>query len=137
MRFEGRVWKDGKHWLAEIPILDAMTQGTSKKDAYAMVADLIETMVNVEGFSARVYPAGKERFEVGGSEPAEMTALLLRQLRQRSGISLKEAADKLGAKSRNAYARYEQGSSVPTIEKLEELISVVGGSDFVIKECEA
>ncbi len=33
MRFEGRVWKDkgGKYWLVEVPLLDVMTQGTSKK----------------------------------------------------------------------------------------------------------
>ncbi len=27
MRFSGKVYKDGKFWLAEIPILDVMTQG--------------------------------------------------------------------------------------------------------------
>jgi len=27
MRFEGRVWKDGKHWLVEVPMLDIMSQG--------------------------------------------------------------------------------------------------------------
>jgi len=30
MRFSGKIYKDGKFWLAEIPILDLMTQGRTK-----------------------------------------------------------------------------------------------------------
>ncbi len=29
MRFSGTIYKDGKFWLAEIPILDLMPQGRS------------------------------------------------------------------------------------------------------------
>ena len=32
MRVQGRIFKDGKFWLAEVPILDAMTQGSTRKD---------------------------------------------------------------------------------------------------------
>ena len=46
MRFSGKVYKDGKYWLAEIPIFDLMTQGKTKKEAYEMVVDILETMVN-------------------------------------------------------------------------------------------
>jgi hypothetical protein len=31
MRFSGKIYKDEKFWLAEIPILDLMTQGRTKK----------------------------------------------------------------------------------------------------------
>ena len=34
MEFEGRRWKDGKFWLIEIPALNIMTQGTTKKKAF-------------------------------------------------------------------------------------------------------
>ena len=41
----------------------------------------------------------------------------------------------LGTSSRNTYARYEQGRSVPTIEKLVELLHVVcPATDIVINE---
>jgi len=41
---------------------------------------------------------------------------------------------RLGAKSRNAYARYEHGASVPTIEKLDELLRAVSPDrDFVLR----
>lgn len=46
MRFPGKIYKDGKFWLAEIPILEAMTQGHTRKEALEMVADMVETMVN-------------------------------------------------------------------------------------------
>ena len=36
MRFSGKIYKDGKFWLAEIPILDAMTQGYTRKNAVEM-----------------------------------------------------------------------------------------------------
>ena len=41
MRFEGRIKKDGRWWLAEIPAFDALTQGRTKKEAFAMAADLV------------------------------------------------------------------------------------------------
>jgi hypothetical protein len=37
----GKVWKDKKFWLIEIPLLNGMTQGKSQNDALMMVEDLI------------------------------------------------------------------------------------------------
>jgi hypothetical protein len=40
-----------------------------------------------------------------------------------------------GARSRNAYARYERGASVPTVVKLEELLKAISpGHDIVVCE---
>jgi hypothetical protein len=36
MRFEGKLVRDGRLWLAEIPLLDAMTQGRTRKEALEM-----------------------------------------------------------------------------------------------------
>ena len=64
-----------------------------------------------------------------------MISLLLRRQRERSGLSLVEAAARLGAKSRNAYARYERGTSVPTVEKVNELLHAVSpGQDIVLHQ---
>jgi transcriptional regulator with XRE-family HTH domain len=44
-------------------------------------------------------------------------------------------ATRLGATSRNAYARYERGEAAPTLEKLDELLKATSpGGDFVIRE---
>jgi DNA-binding transcriptional regulator YiaG len=135
MRFSGTVYKDGKFWLAEIPILDLMTQGKTKKEAYEMVADMLESLVNKEDFKVEVYKGKKDTFEVGSSEPKHMVSLLLQRKRELSGLSLAQVASKLGMKSRNTYARYEQGRSVPSVEKLNELLNAVNPlKDIVITE---
>ena len=135
MRFEGKVVHDGKFWVAEVPLLDAMTQGRTRKEALEMVADWMETMVNRKGFSAQVHPRNKEEFEISGSDAAAMTALLLRRRRESSGATLRDVALRLGAASRNAYARYEQGKAVPTVDKLDALLKAASpGDDFVIRK---
>ena len=135
MRLHGRVYKDGKFWLAEVPLLDAMTQGHTRKEALAMVADLLETLMNRPGFVVQVHLGKHEEFEVSATDTRGLIRLLLRRQRERSGLSLAEAAARLGAKSRNAYARYEYGTSVPTLDKLTELLQAVApGQDFVLQQ---
>ena len=135
MRFEGRLVRDGRFWLAEIPLLDAMTQGRTRAEALMMIGDWLETMVDRPGFRATVYPRGKNEFEVSGNDVGALTALLLKRRRETSGVSLREAAERLGARSRNAYARYERGDVVPTVEKLDALLkATLPGGDFVIRE---
>ena len=135
MRFSGKVYKDGKFWLAEIPILDLMTQGRTKKEAYAMVADMLEAMVNKDGFKIQMYKGSENNFEVSSLEPRHMVSLLLQRKREISGLSLAQVAHRLGTKSRNTYARYEQGRSVPSVEKLNELLhAVCPKTDIVINE---
>jgi hypothetical protein len=120
--------------LAEIPLLDAVTQGRTKAEALEMIGDWLETMINRKRFHAKVFSTGKNSFEVSGSNAAAMTALLLRRRREASGSSLREVASRLGASSRNAYARYERGDAVPTLDKLDALLKAASPKgDFVIR----
>ena len=133
MRLFGRLYEDGAFWLAEIPLLDAMTQGRSRREALEMARDLVESLANRPGFSATIHGGQGDAFEVGSTDVRGMVGLVLRRQRQRSGLTLAEAAERLGSKSRNAYARYEQGASVPTVEKLSQLIAAVSPEgDFVL-----
>ena len=127
--------KEGRLWVVEVPILGAMTQGKSRKEAYMMTADLVETLAGRPGFKVEVHPVGKTELELSVNDVRVLVALMLRRMREASGLTLAEAARRLGARSRNAYARYEQGSSVPTIEQLNRLIAAVSpGRDFVIRQ---
>lgn len=138
MRFMGRVFKSRKFWAIEVPILDIATQGRTKKEAYEMIADAIECLVNRKGFKVRVFRTEGDGFEIGASDQAVLTALLLRRERLKSGLSLEEVAARLGSKSPNSYARYEQGRSVPSVQKLTQLFSAVArNGDFVIMESRA
>ena len=132
MRFCGRIHKDGSYWLAEIPTLEYTTQGRTKKEALEMIGDLIETMVDKKGFTAEVSAARSDRFEVGSDDVKTLVALLLQRKRELSGLSLAEAAERLGISSRNAYARYEQGKAAPTMEKLCQLLHAVSPEDDLV-----
>ena len=126
--------RDGRWWLAEVPILEAMTQGRTRKEALAMIGDWLETMVDRKGFEAQVYPLSSTTFEIAGNSAAAMTALLLRRRREASGTSLRDMATRLGSSSRNAYAWYERGDAVPTVEKLDALLKATSPcGDFVIR----
>jgi predicted RNase H-like HicB family nuclease len=133
MRFQGKLYKDGKFWLVEVPVFAAMTQGHTRKKALAMIADWFATMIDRPGFYVTVHEGKRDNFEISASDTKAMVGLLLQRQRQLHGLSLAAAAERLGAKSRNAYARYEQGSSMPTVEKLDKLLQAVsGGRDFVL-----
>ena len=61
-----------------------------------------------------------------------MTALMLRRQRVKNGLTLSDVANRLGAKSLNSYARYEQGRAVPSIERLDQLLAAVSGGDELV-----
>jgi len=135
MRLAGRVFKSGKYWAIEVPILGIVTQGHSKKDAFDMIVDSIESLVNKREFKLEVYPGEKSYFEIASEDVATLTAFLLRRQRMKHGLTLVEVSKRLGAKSFNTYARYEQGRSVPTIDKFNRLLSALSeDNDFVLTE---
>jgi len=135
MRFSGQIHKDGKFWLAEIPILDLMTQGRTKKEAYEMIVDMLESLINKEEFRATLFKGKDNKFEIGSLESKHMISLLLQRKREISGLSLSEVANRLGASSHNPYDTYEKGNSAPSIDELNELLhAVCPETDIVINE---
>ena len=138
MRLAGRMFKIGKFWAIEVPILGVTTQGHTKKEAYEMIADAIESLVNKKGFKVEVFPGKGPYFELGSPNLSTLTAFLLRRQRMKQGLTLVEVSKRLGAKSHNTYARYEQGKSIPTIEKFSKLLSALSpDNDFVLVESQS
>ena len=102
---------------------------------FGSLSYMVETMVNKKGFRAEVVLGSGGNFEVGSKDLKSLIVLLLQRKRELSNLSLAQAAERLGASSRNAYARYEQGRSVPTVGKLNELLNAVSpNTDLVISE---
>jgi len=135
MRLSGRVFKSGRFWAIEVPILNIVTQGRTKKEAFLMIADAIELLADRKDFRVEVFPGRGQGFEIGANDQSFLMSFLLKRLRLKKGLSLLQVAEKLGIKSPNAYARYEQGVSVPTVEKLTQLLSAVSpGADFVLRK---
>ena len=118
--------------MAEMPLLEAVTQGRSRREALEMIEDWFVSMVNRPGFAVEAMLTGQDEFEVTSNDLKSMISLLLQRLRQESGLSLADAAERLGARSRNAYARYERGDSVPTIEKLDQLLKAISPDRDVV-----
>ena len=132
MLFAGRIWKDGNWWLAEVPLLDLMTQGKTRTEAGAMLKDAIEELVNEKGFSVRIVDHGNDNVGVDTDRFSTLFALALRRLREAHGLSIAAVTKSLGPKSKNAYARYENGESSPTLDKAMELLRAVAPDEPVV-----
>jgi predicted RNase H-like HicB family nuclease len=129
MELEGKIYRDGKFWLVEIPSLDAMTQGKTRKEALFMAKDLVCEMMNTyfesevgPDFDVTVLSYKKDLIGITASDTKLLLALSLRRQREISGTTVQEAAERLGSKSPNAYAQYEKGATNITIEKFENLL---------------
>lgn len=130
MEMEGKIWKDGKFWLIEVPALDAMTQGKTRKEALAMLKDLVFEMAKSyfadeisEDFSVTVIDYKKNVIGIIASDNRFFLALSLRRQREKSGSTVREASERLGSKSPNAYAQYERGKTSISVDKYEELLT--------------
>ena len=135
MRFQGKLYRSGRHWIVEVPVFDATTQGRSRTEALEMIADWFHAMVGRKGFAVRVHHVADGEIELASDDTRAMISLLLQRQRQRSGLSLAQVSERLGASSRNAYARYERGATVPTVEKLDQLLKAVAPNrDIVVRE---
>jgi hypothetical protein len=51
-----------------------------------------------------------------------LLALSLRRQREKSGFTVREASERLGSKSPNAYAQYEKGRTNISLDKYESLL---------------
>ena len=129
MEIEGKIWKDGKFWLVEVPALDAMTQGKTRKEALAMVEDLVLEMTKNyfedeagKDFSVTIIDYKKDVIGVTASDNRLFLALSLRRQREKSGSTVREASQRLGSKSPNAYAQYERGKTSISVDKYEALL---------------
>ena len=125
MYLQGKVWRDGKFWLIEIEILDVMTQGKTKREAYKMLKDAIELLVNKKGFKVTVLPKEGSEFFIKASNEQELIAFMLKQQRIKNHLTIQEITHRLRVNSINAYAQYEQGKSLPSLTKIQKFLSAM------------
>ena len=125
LTIEGHVFRDGKYWLVEAVDLDVMTQGRSRTDALAMIKDAIELLIDKPGFEITINKGKKERFTITAKDAKTLIGFMLKRQRSKWGLTLKQVAENMGAKSINAYAQYEQGRVEPSLSKLQELLCAI------------
>lgn len=128
LTFQGKVWKDSRYWLIEIPALDVMTEGYSRADALDMLKDAVESLIDRSGFEADVALLSDNVVVLRSRKPASeriLAGFFLKQQRAKHGLTLNDMAKRLHLKSRNAYAQFEQGRSFPSLCKIQEFISAM------------
>lgn len=122
--------QEGQWWSAEAEAIGAFTQGRSRRGAAMMLKDLVETMIDQVGFRATVKDVGVSASGVvsvfvESNDPAALAARVLKYQREVHGLTLADISKVLGVSSRNAFARYEQGKTEPTIGKYNQLLAAV------------
>ena len=138
MNFVGRILKPKKgegSWEVRIPDLGIFTEGKSRKDAHAMALDAIKTVVDEKGIQIEIHPLAGGHFILSANNPTPLIARWLYRLRVKNHLTVRQAAERLGATSPEAWARYESGRASPTIEKLSELVHAIDpGMKVTFKE---
>lgn len=79
MKFKGTVKKGSKYWLVEVPALDVMTQGETRREALEMIADAIEILVDKPGFKVEVHAQSEETIEVESNDINLLNALFIQR----------------------------------------------------------
>lgn len=131
MELEGKVWKESKFWLVEVPCLNIMTQGKTRKEAIFMIEDAISGLIkcyfkekNVEKFKIQINDY-KEIIGVTSDNTKILMAFSLIRQREMSGLKIQEVAERMGSKSPNSYAQYEKGKISISLDKYEKLLGAV------------
>lgn len=120
-----RIEKDGIWWGAHCDIAGVFTQGKSETEARQALAEAFEDVVNDPAFKVTVSPLDDGgTVVVEANDPGKLLAIALRYQREVHKLSLADVADKIGASSRNGYARYEQGA-VPKLETLLDVLKAI------------
>jgi predicted RNase H-like HicB family nuclease len=132
MEFVGKIWKDGKFWLVEVPVIDLCTQGHTRKEAIIMIEDAIFELIKsyfrlneIEDFKLEIVDHGKNDIGIKASNNNVMLSFSLIRQREMSNSTVREVAERLGSKSPNSYAQYERGKMRVTLDQYERLLEAV------------
>ncbi len=135
MELEGKIWKSKKFWLVEVPSLDIMTQGKTMEEALMMIEDVIYELgfsylpnITKKTFQITVNDYSKGVIGVSASDSKRLFSLVLKRQREKSQTTIREAADRLGSKSPNSYAQYENGKINISLDKFEDLLHAANPS---------
>ncbi|HEY4183145.1 MAG TPA: helix-turn-helix transcriptional regulator [Kofleriaceae bacterium] len=129
MIFVGDLWKDRGRCAAAFDPLQGYGAGKTPDEA---CADLTKWILWVArhrgmdlGFRVTVTHNDQNTVYVTANDSLRLLALVLIEQRMFTGLSLADVSEKIGAKSRNTYAQYEQGKREPSFSQLTRLLAVV------------
>ena len=130
MKYHFKVTKEGDGFWAEcLEIPGCLTQGDTKEDLFANMQDAISTYLEEPEDSQYLAPLPDKTIALTKSiievpvEPSIALAFSIRRQRIESGLSQREAADKLGMKQVYSYQRLERRCN-PTLELIAKLVAL-------------
>ncbi|HSD90942.1 MAG TPA: type II toxin-antitoxin system HicB family antitoxin [Kofleriaceae bacterium] len=134
MQVVGTLEREDDVWVANLDVIGVFAGGSTIDEALAQAVSLIELRATRDGRSLDGFtpvatvvaaPDGTQQIVVRSNQPTRLAFIVLRHQRELRRMTLADVADKLGASSRNAYARYEQGASIPSVDKFVEILEVL------------
>ncbi|GDY12661.1 hypothetical protein LBMAG53_15390 [Planctomycetota bacterium] len=126
MIVKGILTKAGRWYAVEAPALDLHTQGRTKAEALRMAVAWVRDILDRQDLAVEATADAKgPGFALRCADPAVLVGLVLRQRRTAAGMTLREAAARMGSTSPNAFARYESGAAMPSVAQLDRLLGAV------------
>jgi predicted RNase H-like HicB family nuclease len=131
MELEGKVWKEGKWWVIEVPCLNVSTQGKTKKDAFAMIKDAIFELIKSyfqeldKNFEVSVHYYNGNCFGLTSNNNKLLLSFLLIRQREENGLTIRDVTRRLSSGSPNSYAQYERGKMNFSIDQMEKLMRAI------------
>lgn len=123
-----------KYLSVEIPELDVYTQGEDVDDCVEMAIDAIKNLFE-DDFDIQFLSFDendKNTFYLKSNDPGPLYSRILQTLRINSGLSIREVSNLLGDSSHNNYAQYEQGKSIPSITKFNDIVEAITGGQRTV-----
>lgn len=127
MVVEGLVEKDGKFWIAEIPFIDVMTQGKTKKEAYLMAADAVKELLELNYTEVIVYQGDSGKLYLQIENDDKLLPFVLKRQRELKNLSLREVAKMAGDVSHQPYYKYETGKRALSYKVFQKYLKAISG----------
>jgi len=131
MELEGKVWKEDRWWLIEVPCLNVVTQGKTKKEAFFMIEDAVLELMKAyfakmdKKFKISIHQYRGNYFGLSSNDSNLLLSFLLIRQREANGLSVREVACRLSSKNPNSYAQYEKGNINFSITQYEKLMRAI------------
>ncbi|MGC1879310.1 MAG: helix-turn-helix transcriptional regulator [Rhabdochlamydiaceae bacterium] len=131
MELEGKIWKEGRWWIVEVPCLNITSQGKTKKNAFLMIKDAVFELMKSyfsdwsKEFNITVHDYKGDSFGLTSNDNKLLLSFLLIRQREESGLSIRDVAERLSSKNPNSYAQYEKGKMNFSINQYEKLMHAI------------
>lgn len=133
MKVIGHYYKAKKFWITEIPMIQLMDQGRTKKEGLIMIQDAIQILINDKSFNCDVTDLGDGKFAISTQQVKPFTAFIVRRLREAQGLTIRETGALLGMKSHTEYARHESGKVAMNMETFNRYVQVLSSKEIILQ----